>query len=99
MTWINFLSYLAMGYAAYYLLVILMDSRPAQGKSAEALSLLTFSETVEPEKVSLENFTNAASSARNGSGPASVALGGVSIKDLFELARKDAIEFTKSVSF
>lgn len=99
MTWINFLSYLAMGYAAYYLFVFLADSKTSPGKSSGALPVLTFSETVIPEKVSIEDNGKGVSSGTNASGAASVALGGVTIKDLFELARKDAIEFTKSVSF
>jgi hypothetical protein len=99
MTWINFLSYLAMGYAAYYLLIILMDSGPSLGNNSESSPVLTFSEHIEPEKIGLEDYGKGATAGKNSSGSGSVALGGVSIKDLFELARKDAIEFTKSVSF
>jgi|GEM_PF-6875812 len=33
MTWINFISYLGMGYAAYYLVIFLLDSTPGQIKS------------------------------------------------------------------
>lgn len=99
MTWINFLSYLGMGYAAYYLLVILLDSRPAPGKNSETSPVLTFSETVDAQKVGLEDLGKAASSGIIASGPASVALGGVSIKELFHLARQDAIQLTRTVSF
>lgn len=97
MTWINFLSYLGMGYALYYVALYLFDSRASPGKPSDISSVLTFSENVVPEKVSLDDFSDVPTSAP--SSPASIALGGVSIKDLFDLARKDAIEFTKSVSF
>ena len=97
MTWINFLSYLGIGYAAYYLLIFLLDSRPGQSKSSNQTEVLTFSETFIPETVTLENVES--SGRIFSSSPASTGLAAVSIKDLFELARKDAIEFTKSVSF
>lgn len=99
MTWINFLTYIGMGYVAYYLFMFLLDSKASPGKSAEPAPVLTFSETVEPEKISLEDIGKSMLPIANTSGPASLGLGGVSIKDLFALARKDAIEFTKSVSF
>nr|WP_068890416.1 hypothetical protein [Pedobacter panaciterrae] len=99
MNWISFLTYLGLGYGAYYFMVFLLDSRASPGSENEAsLPVLTFSETVLPEKVGLEDFglRDATSSAGRA---ASIGMGGVSIKELFDLARKDAIEFTKSVSF
>ncbi|MEJ2880397.1 hypothetical protein [Pedobacter sp. GR22-6] len=96
MTWINFLSFLGMGYAAYYGLLILLERKSAPGKADPVSPVLTFTEFVVPEKISLEDIGLSSPAA---SSPASIALGGVSIKELFVLARKDAIEFTKSVSF
>lgn len=98
MTWINFLSFLGMGYAAYYLLIILLDSRPAPSKTNNEDNILTFSETVVPEKVALEDIPLAVP-ASSTTGPASTGLGGVSLKGMFDLARQDAIQYTRSVSF
>lgn len=99
MTWLNFLSYLGMGYALYYVTIFFLDSRGSPAKPDDRAQVLTFTEKLEPEKVGLEDFELAGVSGMATSGPASVGLGGVSLKDLFALARKDAIEFTKSVSF
>ncbi|NQX54460.1 hypothetical protein HQN86_12615 [Pedobacter panaciterrae] len=99
MNWISFLTYLGLGYGAYYFIVFLLDSRASSGSETGAsLPVLTFSETVLPEKVSLEDFGLEDNNSSAG-GAASIGMGGVSIKELFNLARKDAIEFTKSVSF
>jgi hypothetical protein len=99
MTWISFLSYLCMGYAAYYLFVVLLDSRSPPGKTGDVNPVLTFSETVEPEKITLTDVAVVDAIAGYPSTAASVGLGGVSIKTLFDLARQDAIQFTRSVSF
>ena len=94
MNWISFLTYLGMGYAGYYIFMILLDSRASSGSGTpDTLPALTFSETVEPEKISLEDFKSKVPE------PGSVGLGSVSLKKVFDLARQDAIEFTKSVSF
>jgi hypothetical protein len=96
MNWISFLTYLGIGYATYYLLMILLDSMTASRNSPkDTLPVLTFTETVEPEKISMEDFSDNTFHAE----PASIGLGSVSLKDLFTLAHQDAIEYTKSVSF
>lgn len=96
MKWISFLTYLGIGYATYYLIIILLDSmNTSRNGPKDTLPVLTFTETAEPEKISLEDFADNTFHAE----PASIGLGSVSLKDLFTLARQDAIEFTKSVSF
>jgi hypothetical protein len=98
MNWINFLSYLGMIYLLYYLSVYALErmTAPPSGPSA-VLPVLTFSENTSPEQVRTEEVTG--SSVDSGLVPAAVGLGGVSLKDLFELARKDVITYTRSVSF
>jgi hypothetical protein len=102
MNWITFLSYTSMGYAAYYLIIVLLESRRTPGPDDEKnLETFSFSKTVEAEKVSLEDYEHidAQPAPFTATEPVSSGLGGVSLKGLFDLARIDAIEYTKAVSF
>ncbi|HMI04864.1 MAG TPA: hypothetical protein VK541_20415 [Pedobacter sp.] len=100
MTWINFFTFCGIGYAVYYLMVFLLDSRAAPEGGGDIPTVLTFSEDVVPEKISLADFgAKADASVEAKFEPASVGMGGVSIKELFVLAQKDAIQYTRSVSF
>lgn len=87
-------------YLCYYLTLIVTDALFSKIITAEKneIPVLTFSEYQPPEKISLSDFKNGIVSG-TGSEPASAGLGGVSLQNLFELARQDAIEYTKSVSF
>jgi len=98
MTWINFLSYLGMAYVLYYLSVYALDRMTAPRSAvSNELPVLTFSESVEPKQVSLADVV--AEAPGSGHVPPSIGMGGVSLKELFDLARQDAIQFTRSVSF
>ena len=87
-------------YLCYYLALIVTDALFSKIITAEKneMPVLTFSEYQPPEKISLSDFKDAAGGSAD-SDPASAGLGGVSLQNLFELARQDAIEYTKSVSF
>jgi len=110
MNWLHFFLWVAGLYALYYLAVILADVAGGKGAAA-AKSLspeLTFSETVQP--VALQHGAGAESGDNNKTHPGEnipakkqqpevVASGGVSLKDLFSLARREAIIYTNSVGF
>lgn len=100
LNWVTFLTITGAFYLCYYLALILTDALFAKRFHLEQdeIPVLTFTENPLPEKVSLEDLKNK-TSGPNGSRPASIGLGGVSLHDLFVLARQDAIEYTKSVSF
>lgn len=98
MNWISFIAWLGALYALYYFSIIVLDPiRSGTPAHSDDLPVLTFSETNEPEKASMEDFTGRP--VDSVPVPPSVGLGGISIKALFELARKDVIEYTRSVSF
>lgn len=88
------------GYLCYYLALIVTDAMFAKKITSEndEISVLTFTESLPPEKVSLEDFGSKGTDGV-GTGTASTGLGGVSLQNLWTLARQDAIEYTKSVSF
>lgn len=87
-------------YLCYYLALIITDALFSKIIKSEKneIPVLTFSEYSPPEKIILEDF-NSDSVNGNNSDPASVGLGGVSLQNLFELARQDALQYTRSVSF
>lgn len=101
MNWINFTLWLAGVYFLYYLTVILLDTaknkrlQTAGGSGHE----LTFSEQHQPHDAALLLQETEAQSAQNLGTPAMIASGGVLLKDVFSLARKEAIVYLKEVSF
>lgn len=106
MNWTNFLLWLGGLYALYYLLLILLDSirqkNPAALKAAG--HELTFSEPVIPLNAIdlLENKNTPSGPTSKGqtlSAPEMIASGGVLLKDVFSLARKEALVYLKEVSF
>ena len=100
MNWTHFLLWTSGVYCLYYLTNILLDlnggARHRQGKSAA--SELTFAEDVVPYEAQylLENDQNksAADTATE-----LIGSGGVLLKDVFSLARKEVIVYTRQVSF
>jgi hypothetical protein len=95
MNWTHFFLWLAGVYTLYYLAVILIDLAGTKKIPATALTNeLTFSEEVQTQKPEhrLEEETKPA-------GNAMIASGGVPIRELFSLARKELIVYTKSVSY
>lgn len=100
MNWITFFSYTGMCYAGYYLVVFLLDSRASPRDSGQPeTTLLNFAEDYPPEKVMLEDLAPGIQPGELSPDPASVGLGGVSMQDFFELARTEALQYTRSVSF
>lgn len=106
MNWTHFLLWLGGIYALYYTAIILIDSirnkKPAILKNAG--HELTFAEPVTPLNAVdlLENHTvptSAETTAQPPSAPDMIASGGVLLKDVFSLARKEAIIYIKEVSF
>lgn len=93
MTWFKFLLWLMGLYIVYYLIVILWDI--ARGKKGAAdggwTNELHFDGGFVPQRVGHE--TEEATE-----NPVS-ALGGVTLKGLFELARAQSIEYTRGVTF
>ncbi|QEM03681.1 hypothetical protein DIU31_009200 [Mucilaginibacter rubeus] len=106
MNWTTFLLWLGAIYALYYTAIILFESLnhkdPAATKTAA--HELTFSEPVVPlNAVELFGGNTAPSSPISQgpklSAPEMIASGGVLLKDVFSLARKEAIVYLKEVSF
>lgn len=96
MTWINFLTWLAIFYGAYYGLLILWDQMLVRRKPGETASHeLSFVEDTGPVTL-VSELTELA-----GSGGSSSVLssGGQRLKDIFRLAQEEAIEYIRPVSF
>jgi hypothetical protein len=95
MNWIHFLLWVAGIYTLYYLAVILIDVAGTKTVPAAALTNeLTFSEQVETQKLEHKPEEEV-----KPTGNAMIASGGVPIRELFSLARKELIVYTKSVSY
>ena len=96
----HFLLWLAGIYCLYYLVLIFIDV--AGGKPAGALKLatneLTFSEDIVPHEAEHLLANDPVKSAVKAA-PEVIASGGVLLKDVFSLARKEVIDITKKVSF
>lgn len=109
MNWLHFLLWIAGLYALYYLIVVLIDLAGASGKpiAGTAPQALTFSEQVEPVALQHQPATEIADTKtgvnqeRDLQQPKKevIASGGVSLSELFSLARKEAIIYTNSVSY
>ena len=94
MTWIKFAIWLLGIYSIYYVALIFWDNlRNTRGTTENDKHELTFVEDIHPVKSLVEEII--------GSGKTSpVAFsGGVSLKQLFNLAREESVEYIKSVSF
>ncbi|MEO6851275.1 MAG: hypothetical protein ABI166_11610 [Mucilaginibacter sp.] len=94
MTWIKFALWLLASYTCYYVALIFWDHlRSNRGEAGSDQHELTFVEDVNPVKSFVEDII--------GSGKeSSIAFsGGVSLKELFNLAREESVEYIKSVSF
>lgn len=93
MNWIKFATWLSGLYGIYYGALILWDIvRKGRSVPGAVSNELTFVEDVEPAKPEVENFGPY-------KGSAMVSSGGVSLQQLFMLAREEAIEYTRPVSF
>jgi hypothetical protein len=93
MTWIKFALWLSGIYVIYYLAIILWDSMTARSQSeSDHSEEFTFPEHI-PAIVALPGHENM------GSEDSVVSSGGVSLKQLFNLAREEAIEYIRPVSY
>lgn len=112
MTWLQFFMWMAAIYLFYYAINIFIDSMMKSRTSSNSKDLtgreLTFFEEVAPRRLdeNLEEsyldddvvFVDDEETSSYLDSPIETS-GGVSLKNLFDLARTEAIEFTKSVSF
>lgn len=105
MSWIQFLSWMLGIYAFYYSGLIAFDllgSRRPAGTGSENGSIVVI-DIPEPEKVSLKEIEDEQIDYFIGEGemdePPIIFSGGVSIQELFALARSESVEYTSSVSF
>ena len=103
MNWIHFLLWLAGIYSLYYLTIVLLDiAKSKHPQTAGSVHELTFTEHHEPQDAALLlNQEQAQSTAATAapSTPEMIASGGVPLKDVFSLARKEAIVYLKQVAF
>lgn len=93
MNWIRFIIWISGIYAIYYLIMIAWDQlRNRQGAVEDDTEELSFVEQV--EAVSLKPELTSADI-----GSSLYASGGVSLKNMFDLCRDEAVEYIKQVSF
>ncbi|MBS1526125.1 MAG: hypothetical protein JST19_10780 [Bacteroidetes bacterium] len=107
MNWLHFLLWVGGFYLLYYIVVILVDLTISgrNQKADPAAHELTFTETVAPVRLSpdipgkpeTKGETNM--TANISADPEMIASGGVSLNNLFNLAKQEAIIYTRSVSF
>lgn len=93
MTWIRFALLLLGIYTIYYAVLISWDQlRPGRGNQTSDKHELTFVEDIEPVRT-------ADNDPPPGTEPSVVFSGGVSLKQMFNLAREESVEYIKAVSF
>jgi hypothetical protein len=99
MNWFHFLSWVGGLYLAYYLANILIDVAGSGNAPADnsLTNELTFSETQEPQR--LEHMTAPVKQVKVPDQTDLLSSGGVSLRDLFTLARQESIIYTRPVSF
>ncbi|MGF7079718.1 hypothetical protein [Mucilaginibacter sp. UYCu711] len=109
MNWLQFLLWIAGFYTMYYLVVILLDLKgPVKtGDADETAQLLTFSEAettqvMELEAIPKSDITTAknhlAQKLSKAATPDIIASGGVRVKEIFNLARAEAIVYSKAIT-
>lgn len=102
MNWLHFSLWVAGLYALYYLVVVLADVAGAKNVPvAGAMSNeLTFTENVQPVQLQhLPAPEDIAGTTTKKQEREIIASGGVSLKELFNLARQEAIIYTNPVSY
>ncbi len=94
MTWLKFALWLLSIYSIYYVALIFWDNlQTKRGETGSDKHELTFVEDIQPVQSFVEELTASGKES-------SVAFsGGVSLKQLFNLAREESVEYIKSVSF
>ncbi|WP_443938825.1 hypothetical protein [Pedobacter sp. MW01-1-1] len=103
MSWIQFLLWMMCAYACYYAGMITYDLSKNERKEDSEMEYTFLVDYLEAEKVSLKEIEDEEIDYFVDDGemgePPIVFSGGVSIKELFALARSESIEYTSSVSF
>jgi hypothetical protein len=93
MTWIKFALWLGGIYIVYYAAIILWDTLRSGRRHVSAdANELTFVEHIEPIAAGFDTEPEYHASAV-------VSSGGQSLKQIFNLAKEEVIEFTRAVSF
>lgn len=94
MTWLKFLGWISGLYAVYYSIIAGWDilQQRSTGRNAEEENELSFAETIAPVAVTAEPAQPRGENVLFSSG-------GVNLKQMFNLARDEAIEYVKAVSF
>lgn len=94
MTWIKFTLWLLGSYTIYYITLIGWDFfRSRREQTAQTVQELSFVEEETAAPISVDDI------APTGREPALFSSGGVSLKQLFNLAREESVEYIKAVSF
>ena len=109
MTWTQFIIYLIGTYCFYYGANLFFDySRTGEAQASDTnLISVGISSSDLPQKIAMEDldpgFSEIDYFVGEGEGDVAdspiVSSGGISIRELFELARDESIEYTSSVSF
>jgi len=93
MTWMKFVLWLGATYLMYYGALILWDLLRSGKKTGDIRSHeLSFEEHIEPVKETPDPAPQRYDSSV-------LSSGGVSLKQLFNLAREEVIEYTRTVSY
>ncbi|MBB6107822.1 hypothetical protein SAMN05421821_101265 [Mucilaginibacter lappiensis] len=94
MTWIKFALWLLGIYTLYYVALIIWDIlRTNRGDTGSEKHELTFVEDIQPVKSFADEII------ASGKESSVTFSGGVSLKQLFHLAREESVEYIKSVSY
>ena len=112
MNWLQFLTYIIGGYLFYYLINIFIDIGFSSTKDSAKpeTKVLTFQEAFEPVKIETPPAdmpanpeplipTEPAVIPPVKKEPVIIGSGGLSLKDFFNVARQEAILYTRPVSF
>lgn len=106
MNWLHFVLWLAGIYCLYYLVIILIDFAGGGRSPGTKIASheLTFSEDVQPKILEHEIDRPETAAVKNTGVKITketdvFSTGGVSLKDLFSLAKQEAIFYTRPVSF
>lgn len=97
MNWTKFISWVLGLYALYYVLNILWDVWRAQRLPGGTVTEELYFEAPEPQRVTAEEPAKTVAKVKGE--PATSAIGGVNLKDLFNLAKAEVIAYNRAVTF
>lgn len=101
MTWLKFIYWITGLYALYYLANIAWDLMRQKRKAEPEVLEMNFGPAPAPQKVEPPPKKDAdkANVEKKSGEPAISAIGGVALKDLFNLAKAEVIAYNRAVSF